>query len=130
CADIAAARGLDPVLARLGRYAAAEREARTDLTLAAVGLLATLAGIAAFCQPFSSGSRGVRARPWVRRLRTVWGILALGASAWIPGAQILLAASGSLAIERLLEGAPPSAELFGWSIHRAIELLAAVVQNA
>src|SRR5262249_19086904 len=62
CADTAAARGLDPVLARLARYAAAEREAQGDLAVAGVGLLTTLTGIAALTRPLPYGSRGERSQ--------------------------------------------------------------------
>jgi hypothetical protein len=130
CADLAAERGLDPVLARLARYAAAEREAWRDLAVAAVGVLATLAGIAAATRPISRASNEDRASAWVRVLRPAWEALALGAAAMVPGAQLLLAASGFLVIARLLRGTSPSAELVAWSVHRAIELVAAVVQNA
>lgn len=130
CADVAAARGLDPVLARLARYAAADREARSDLAVAIIGVLATLAGVAAATRPLAHASSKEQPLAWIRALRAARDTLALGASAMIPGAQLLLAASGSLALARLLRGAAPSLELVAWSVHRVIELVAAVVQNA
>jgi hypothetical protein len=130
CADTAAARGLDPLMARLARLAAAEREARCDLAVAALGALATLAGLAAATRPPSQASRRGHASSWARVLQAARDVLALGASAMVPMARLLVAASGSLALARLLKGAPPSGELVAWSVHRAIELVFAVVQNA
>jgi hypothetical protein len=130
CADLAAARGLDSVLARLARYGAAEREAQRDLAVAAVGLLTTLAGIAAVTRPLPYGSRGERSQSCVRKLRPARDALAVGANAMVPCAQLLLAASGFLVIARLLRGTSPSAEMVAGSVHRAIELVVAVAQNA
>jgi hypothetical protein len=130
CSDLAAARGLDPLLARLARYAEPEREARRDLAIAIVGVVATLAGIAAATRPLAHAPKGERGSSWARVLRSTRDVLALGANAMVPGAQLLLAASCSLAIARLLQGAPPSGELVAWSVQRTIELVAAVVQNA
>jgi hypothetical protein len=98
CSEIAAARGLDPVLARLARYAAAEREARRDLGVATVGALATLAAIAAATRRLPQASNGERTPPWAQVLQRARDLLALGASALLPGAQLLLAASCSLAL--------------------------------
>jgi hypothetical protein len=130
CSDLAAARGLDPVLRRLARYATADREARSDLAVAAAGLFAALAGMAAATRPLFRAWNGDRASAWVRVLGAAPGMLALGASVMVPGAQLLLVASVVLTLARLLQGAPPSAELAAWSVHRVIELIAAIVQNA
>jgi hypothetical protein len=130
CSDLAAARGLDPVLRRLARYATADREARSDLVVAAAGLFAALAGMAAATRPFFRVWNGDRASGWVRVLGPAPDILALGASVMVPGAQLLLVAWVTLTLARLLQGEPPSAELAAGSVHRVIDLVAAVVENA
>jgi hypothetical protein len=130
CADLAAARGLDPVLARLARYTTAEREARRDLIVVVVGALATLAGLAGATPSLPDVLHEERPSRWVRVLRSAHDILALGAIPMVPGAQVLLAASCYLALARLLHGVPPSGELVVWSVQRTIELIVAVVQNA
>jgi hypothetical protein len=130
CSEVAAARGLDPVLAHLARYAVAEGEARRTLAVALGGVLSAVVGVAAATRSLSDASDWERPSARVRVLRRARDILALGARALIPGAQLLLAASCSLAIARLLRGSPPSAELVAWSIHRTIELIVAVVENA
>jgi hypothetical protein len=130
CAELAAARGLDLVLARLAFYTTADEEARRDLIVAAVGMLATMAGLASATRPLSDVPHEERPSPWARVLRSARNILALGAIPMVPGAQVLLAASCSLALARLFQGAPPSVALVVWSVQRTIELAIAIVQNA
>src|SRR5262249_54203900 len=123
-------RGIDPARGILARLAAAERDARRDLAVTAFGVLATLAGLAAATRPPSHPTNGERTPLGARALRQALAVRTLAAAARCPAAPPLLAASGSLAIARLLQGVPPSAELVAGNIHRVIELVVAVVQNA
>ena len=130
CYDDAAKKGLDPVLASLARYASVEQAARRDLAVATIGLVAGLTGIGAAVRSRSQSRGGPRTSKRARLLRLVLDIAVLGETALTPCAQIFLGATGVLAVARLLRGTPPTWELVAWGIHRTIELVIAIVQNA